>query len=78
MDSRISLVSGYQGRLEDVAPKSTRWSWIVPKLEGQSTFVELPERWVVERAFAWLMRYRRLRAYYETKPASSRGWILVA
>jgi len=38
----------------------------------------LPKRWVVERTLAWLMRYRRLRADYETEPASSRGWILVA
>jgi hypothetical protein len=40
---------------------------IVPKLEGQSTFVVLPKRWVVERTFAWLMRYRWLRA--ERRPA---------
>ena len=32
----------------------------------------------IERTFAWLMRYRRLRADYETEPTSSRGWILVA
>lgn len=51
---------------------------IIPKLEGQSTFVVLPKRWVVERTFAWLVRYRRLRADYETNTSSSRGWILVA
>ena len=51
---------------------------IVPKVAGQSTFVALPKRWIVERTFAWLMRYRRLRADYETVPSSSRGWILVA
>ncbi len=51
---------------------------IVSKLEGQSTFVVLPKHWIVERTFAWLMRYRRLRADYETEPASSAAWIYVA
>jgi transposase len=71
--------AGYQGRLEDIALQEHALELvIVPKLEGQSTFVVLPKRWVVERTFAWLMRYRRLRADYETEPASSRGWILLA
>ena len=71
--------AGYRGRLEDIALREhTLELVIVPKLRGQSTFVVLPKRWVVERTFAWLMRYRRLRADYETEPASSRGWILVA
>ena len=71
--------AGYQGRLEDIALEEHALELvIVPKLEGQSTFAVLPRRWVVERTFAWLMRYRRLRADYETEPASSRGWILIA
>lgn len=68
-----------RGRLEEVAFHDHALELvIVPKLAGQSTFVVLPKRWVVERTLAWLMRYRRLRADYETEPASSRGWILVA
>lgn len=39
---------------------------------------ELVRSAIVERTFAWLMRYRRLRADYETESASSRGWILIA
>lgn len=71
--------AGYQGRFEDIALEEHALDLlIVPKLEGQSTFVVLPKRWVVERTFAWLMRCRRLRADYETEPESSRGWILVA
>jgi transposase len=71
--------AGYQGRLEDIAAEEHALELvIVPKLEGQSTFVVLPKRWVVERTFAWLMRYRRLRADYETEPQSSRGWILIS
>ena len=71
--------AGYQGRLEGIAfDEHSLELVIVPKLEGQNTFVVLPRRWVVERTFAWLMRYRRLRADYETEPASSRGWIYIA
>src|SRR5215211_4894831 len=33
---------------------------VVKKDDDQEGFVVLPRRWVVERALAWLMRYRRL------------------
>ena len=51
---------------------------IVRKAEGQRGFVALPRRWVVERTFGWLVRYRRLRCDYETRPESSEGWIRLA
>ena len=35
-------------------------------------------RWVVERAFAWLGRYRRLSKDYEFLPESSRAMIFAA
>lgn len=33
---------------------------IVNKIAGQTGFVVLPRRWVVERFFAWINRNRRL------------------
>ena len=51
---------------------------VVPKEEGQTTFKVLRRRWVVERTFAWLMGYRRLRADYETTDTSTRAWIYLA
>jgi transposase len=66
----------YRGPLMDWTAETLGISLeIVPKLEGQSTFVVRPKRWIVERTFAWLMRYRRLRSDYETTTASGVGWI---
>jgi transposase len=38
---------------------------VAKKPEGQTGFVFLPRRWVVERSFAWLSRFRRLGRDYE-------------
>jgi len=37
----------------------------ITKPEGQTGFVLLPRRWVVERSFAWCSRFRRLARDYE-------------
>jgi len=42
------------------------------------TFEVLPKRWVVERTFAWLGKYRRLSKDYEGLPAVSESWIYLA
>ncbi len=38
---------------------------------GFKGFVVLPKRWIVERTFAWLMRYRRHSRDYERNPQTS-------
>jgi transposase len=38
---------------------------------GVKGFVVLPKRWIVERTFAWLARYRRHSKDYEKTTASS-------
>ena len=45
---------------------------------GQRGFVPVPVRWVVERTFAWLGRYRRLSKDYERCTQSSEGMIYLA
>lgn len=45
---------------------------------SQKGFVPVPVRWVVERTFAWLGRYRRLSKDYERCTKSSEGMIYMA
>ena len=56
-------------------------SWvleIVKRAPETRGFVLLPRRWVVERTFAWLSKYRRLCKDYEETPQSSEAWIYLA
>jgi putative transposase len=41
-------------------------------------FVVLPKRWIVERTFGWLGRYRRHSKDYERNPGSSEAMIYIA
>jgi putative transposase len=65
------------------------WTWalgwrmrIVKRGDGRAPtpggFVPLPMRWVVERTFAWLGRYRRLSRDYEYYPRNSETMIYLA
>jgi len=45
---------------------------------GAKGFTPLPRRWVVERTFAWLGRYRRLSKDYEYHPHNSEAMIHLA
>ncbi len=51
---------------------------IVSRPESTKGFVLLPKRWVVERTFAWLSRYRRLSKDYEFHTQTSETLIHVA
>ena len=52
--------------------------WVVSRPAGERRFKPLRSRWVVERTFAWLGRYRRLRADYEHLPESSEAMVKIA
>jgi transposase len=80
--STIVLVwadGGYSGRL-------VRWAHtvlalmvtIVKRSDDTTGFVVLPRRWVVERTFGWLMRYRRLVRDYERRPEHHEAMVLWA
>ncbi len=40
---------------------------VIRRIEGETGFHVLPRRWVVERSFAWMTRWRRLVRDYETR-----------
>lgn len=46
---------------------------VVKLPEAKNGFVLLPRRWVVERSFAWLARFRRLARDYERLPETLAG-----
>src|SRR5580658_5073934 len=49
---------GYSGQLIDWAKHLGRWTLEIVK-RSETGFVVLPKRWIVERTFAWLGKYRR-------------------
>lgn len=51
---------------------------IVKRSDDLSGFQVVPKRWVVERTFAWLGRFRRLSKDYEHCTRSSEGMIYLA
>ncbi len=70
---------GYTGDGPAQAAKEQGMQLEVIKLpEAKRGFVLLPRRWVVERSFAWVARFRRLARDYERLPATVAGLHLVA
>lgn len=51
---------------------------VIGRPEGSIGFVKLPRRWVVERTFAWLGRYRRNSRDYELYTHSSEAMLGVS
>ncbi len=79
---RLRLIwadAGYAGQLVDWTRRVCHWTLeIVHRREDVRGFEVLPRRWVVERTFAWLGRYRRLSKDYEQSSQSSESMILLA
>lgn len=76
---KIWADKGYRGTL--IALINKNWAIeleIVQREEQQSGFVVEPRRWVVERTFAWLGKYRRLSKDYEHCTHSSESMIYIA
>ena len=67
-----------RGRLMDKAVFKDFVIEVVRKIEGQKGFHVLPRRWVVERTFGWMTRWRRLVRDYEARLDVSEAMIHVA
>ena len=70
---------GYTGARPAEAARKQKIELSVVKLpEAKRGFVLLPRRWVVERSFAWLTRFRRLAKDYERLASTLEGMHLAA
>ncbi len=78
---RLKLVWA-DGGYEDIVgwvKKQLGWTLeIVRRPANTKGFVVLPRRWVVERTFAWLGRFRRLSKDYERRTSSSEAMVYIA
>src|SRR5260221_2576236 len=65
---------GYSGDKAEQAAAEQGIRLVVVKLpEAKHGFVLLPRRWVVERSFGWMARFRRLARDYERLPDTLKG-----
>jgi putative transposase len=76
---KIWADGGYAGKLVDWAKEIGQWVLeIVKRPETAVGFEVLPHRWIVERTFAWLGRFRRLSKDYEVLIETSEAMIRIA
>jgi putative transposase len=79
---RLALIwadGAYGGKLIDWVKTVCCWALeIVKRTDDVKGFKVLPHRWVVERTFGWLNRYRRLAKDYERTPSSSETMVQIA
>lgn len=78
---RLKLIwadGGYAGKLIEWTASFGNWVLkIVKRRDDVVGFAVLPKRWIVERTFGWIGRYRRMSKDYEMLPASSEAMILI-
>jgi putative transposase len=78
---RLKLIfadGGYAGRFVDWTAGWYGRVVEIVKRTAVNTFEVLPKRWIVERTFSWLGRYRRLSKDYETLTECSEAMICIA
>lgn len=80
---RIKVIFGDAAYGRELLPDYVKdaYGWFLQTIlrpVGLKGFVVLPKRWIVERTFAWLARYRRHSKDYEKTPASSEALTYIA
>jgi len=78
---RLWVDGGYAGADFAAAAREFRPKLVVEVVrrgDAAEGFEVLPQRWIVERTFGWLMRHRRLVRDYERTEASAEAWVHVA
>ena len=69
---------GYTGTLLEWSRRLWRCTIEIVKRSDLHTFKVLPRRWVVERTFGWLGRYRRLNRDYERQAETGETMVYLA
>lgn len=64
----------------EIVKRPSRWGWYPADVEPppMPAFTVLKRRWVVERTFAWIGRYRRMSKDYEYLTESSEAMFYLA
>jgi putative transposase len=76
---KLSWADGAYASMVEKVRKHFGWLLeIVLRLDTAKGFVVLPRRWVAERTFGWLGRYRRLARDYEHTTSSSETVVYMA
>jgi putative transposase len=78
---RLKLIWADGGDEDILGVVRKRFGWrlqIVRRPEGSKGFAVLPRRWVIERTFGWLGRYRRRARDYEHTVSSSEAMTYLA
>lgn len=83
------MVKKYARELK-IVKRPRKWYWVPEEVKDMNAYLEekgvdtstefkvLPKRWIVERTFAWLNKYRRLSKDYEYLLATSESTLLLA
>lgn len=84
-----AMVSHFNRELE-IVKRPRKYFWVPEEIKDINSYLEnqgidtskgfkvLPNRWIVERTFAWLGRYRRLSKDYEFLPRVSEAFVFLA
>ena len=65
-------------QLADGVSPWMHWALSMVRLpRGSRGFQVVPKRWMVERTFAWMGRYRRSSRDYEGLSATSEAWVQI-
>jgi putative transposase len=76
---RVIWADGAYASVADWVARTCGWVLTtILRPTGAKGYVHLPKRWIVERTFGWLGRYRRLSKDYEHNSRSSETWIYLA
>jgi putative transposase len=78
---KVIFADGAYARNELPAWVQETFGWMLQTVlrpVGVKGFVVLPKRWIVERTFAWISRYRRHSKDYERNPETSEAMIYIA